>query len=64
MAKTLRVYNGDTKIAEGVVPLKVTQLTPSTTYNLKCAWFENGVESPKSDVPEFTTIATPTPPES
>lgn len=57
MTKTLKVYNGATVLKEGASPLKITGLTPEKTYNLECAWVENGVESTKTAVPAFTTKA-------
>lgn len=57
MAKTLRVYNGETVLKEGTSPLALTGLTPETEYNLQCAWVEDGVESSKTAVPKFTTKA-------
>lgn len=62
MTKTLRVYNADTLIAESESPVELIQLTPETKYNLKCSFYENGKESNRVDVPEFTTIAQVEPP--
>lgn len=59
MAKLLRVYNAETLIAEQESPVTLIELTPETKYNLKCSWYENGSESNKVDVPEFTTLAAP-----
>lgn len=59
---TLRVYNGDIKVAEGQLPLQLIQLEPETTYNLKASWYDeatSGKESAKVDVPEFTTEVAP-----
>lgn len=53
--RTYKVYNGDTVIKEGASPNVVTGLTGSTKYNLKISAVENGDESVKVDVPEFTT---------
>lgn len=55
--RTYKVYNGDTIIKEGANPNVVTGLTGSTKYNLKISAVENGEESVKVDVPEFTTTA-------
>lgn len=55
--RTYKVYNGDTVIKEGASPNVVTGLTGSTKYNLKISAVENGDESVKVDVPEFTTKA-------
>lgn len=55
--RTYKVYNGDTVIKEGASPNVVTGLTGSTKYNLKISAVENGDESVKVDVPEFTTQA-------
>lgn len=62
MVKTLRVYNADTLIAESESPVELIQLTPATKYNLECSFYENGQESTKSPVPEFTTEAQEEPP--
>lgn len=55
--RTYKTYNGTQVIAEGATPLALTGLTPQTKYNLKISAVENGKESEKVDVPEFTTIA-------
>ena len=57
MARTFKVYNGTEVIKEGASPLALTGLTASTNYNLKISAVENGKESDKVDVPEFTTTA-------
>lgn len=57
MTKTLKVYNGNTVIAESESPVELIQLAPETTYNLECSFYENGLESTKTPVPEFTTEA-------
>lgn len=57
MTRTFKVYNGDQVIKEGASPLAITGLTASTTYNLKISAVEDGKESAKVDVPEFTTLA-------
>lgn len=55
MARTFKVYNGTEVIKEGASPLALTGLTASTNYNLKISAVEDGKESDKVDVPEFTT---------
>lgn len=55
MARTFKVYNGTEVIKEGASPLALTGLTASTKYNLKISAVEDGKESDKVDVPEFTT---------
>lgn len=55
--RTYKVYNGDTVIKEGASPNVITGLSGSTKYNLKISAVENGDESVKVDVPEFTTQA-------
>lgn len=57
MARTFKVYNGTEVIKEGASPLALTGLTASTKYNLKISAVEDGKESDKVDVPEFTTKA-------
>lgn len=57
MARTFKVYNGTEVIKEGASPLALTGLTASTNYNLKISAVEDGKESEKVDVPEFTTKA-------
>lgn len=57
MARTFKVYNGEQVIKEGASPLAITGLTASTTYNLKISAVEDGKESEKVAVPEFTTLA-------
>lgn len=57
MTRTFKVYNGDQVIKEGASPLAITGLTASTTYNFKISAVEDGKESVKVDVPEFTTLA-------
>lgn len=56
MARTFKVYNGEQVIKEGASPLAITGLTASTKYNLKISAVEDGKESTKVDVPEFTTL--------
>lgn len=55
MAKVLRVYNDNTLIAEQPSPVTLIELEPETKYNLKCSFYDEGKESEKVDVPEFTT---------
>lgn len=57
MTRTFKVYNGEQVIKEGASPLVITDLTASTQYNLKISAVEDGKESAKVDVPEFTTLA-------
>lgn len=57
MTRTFKVYNGEQVIKEGASPLVITDLTASTQYNLKISAVEDGKESAKADVPEFTTLA-------
>lgn len=57
MVRTFKVYNGTEVIKEGASPLALTGLTASTNYNLKISAVEDGKESDKVDVPEFTTTA-------
>lgn len=57
MTRTFKVYNGEEVIKEGASPLTITDLTASTKYNLKISAVEDGKESAKVDVPEFTTLA-------
>lgn len=56
MARTFRVYNGDTLIKQGTSPLNITGLTPLTTYDLKISAVEDDRESNIVDVPTFTTL--------
>lgn len=56
MARTFKVYNGDTVIKQGTSPLTITGLTPLTDYNLKISAVEGGKESNQVEVPTFTTL--------
>ncbi|HEC2173973.1 TPA: Ig domain-containing protein [Staphylococcus delphini] len=62
MSKKLKVYSNDEVVAsaegEGRVNVSLSGLEPATTYpkgKYKVAFEENGKESEKVDVPEFTT---------
>lgn len=57
MTRTFKVYNREQVIKEGASPLVITELTASIQYNLKISAVEDGKESAKVDVPEFTTLA-------
>lgn len=57
MARTFKVYNGSTKIAEGASPIKLTGLTANTLYKLQVSAVEDGQESEKVAIPDFTTKA-------
>lgn len=58
MALKLRVYEGRLGLQEGVSPVDVTGLTPETTYNFECAFYDEelDMESEHVPVPEFTTL--------
>ncbi|HGH0780777.1 TPA: Ig-like domain-containing protein [Staphylococcus pseudintermedius] len=62
MSRKLKVYSNDEVVAsaegEGRVNVSLSGLEPATTYpkgKYKVAFEENGKESEKVDVPEFTT---------
>lgn len=62
MSRKLKVYSNDEVVAsaegEGHVNVSLSGLEPATTYpkgKYKVAFEENGKESEKVDVPEFTT---------
>ncbi|MCU5745898.1 Ig-like domain-containing protein [Staphylococcus sp. SQ8-PEA] len=62
MSRKLKVYSNDEVVAsavgEGRVNVSLTGLEPATTYSkgkYKVAFEENGKESEKVNVPEFTT---------
>lgn len=67
MARVYNVYNGDTKVADGIseTTFKVTDLTPETKYTFKVTAVEDGQESagatldvttPKAEPVKVTTI--------
>lgn len=62
MSRKLKVYSNDEVVAssegEGRINVSLSGLEPATTYpkgKYKVAFEENGKESEKVDVPEFTT---------
>ncbi|HDA5331385.1 TPA: Ig-like domain-containing protein [Staphylococcus aureus] len=62
MSRKLKVYSNDQVVAssegEGRINVSLSGLEPATTYpkgKYKVAFEENGKESEKVDVPEFTT---------
>lgn len=57
MARTFRIYNGSDMLKEGASPNVLSSLEPATIYNLSISAVEDGIESAKVDVPEFTTKA-------
>ncbi|WAX15815.1 Ig-like virion protein [Enterococcus phage EH93P2] len=59
MARTFRIYNGSDMLKEGASPNVLDALKPETTYNLSISVVEDGKESAKVAVPEFTTQAVP-----
>lgn len=57
MARTFRIYNGSDMIKEGASLNVLDDLKPATKYNLFISVVEDGKESAKVAVPEFTTKA-------
>lgn len=57
MARTFRIYNGSDMLKEGASLNVLSSLEPATKYNLSISAVEDGIESAKVDVPEFTTKA-------
>lgn len=57
MARTFRIYDGSDVIKEGASLNVLDGLKPATKYNLSISVVEDGKESAKVAVPEFTTKA-------
>lgn len=57
MARTFRIYNGSDVIKEGASLNVLDDLKPATKYNLSISVVEDGKESAKVAIPEFTTKA-------
>lgn len=57
MARTFRIYDGSDVIKEGKSLNVLDDLKPATKYNLSISVVEDGKESAKVAVPEFTTKA-------
>lgn len=57
MARTFRIYNGSDMLKEGTSLNVLDDLKPATKYNLSISVVEDGKESAKVAVPEFTTKA-------
>lgn len=57
MARTFRIYNGSDLLKEGASLNVLDDLKPATKYNLSISVVEDGKESAKVAVPEFTTKA-------
>lgn len=57
MARTFRIYNGSDLLKEGASLNVLDDLKPATKYNLFISVVEDGKESAKVAVPEFTTKA-------
>ena len=57
MARTFRIYNGSDMLMEGASLNVLDDLKPATKYNLSISVVEDGKESAKVAVPEFTTKA-------
>lgn len=57
MARTFRIYNGSDMIKEGASLNVLDDLKPATKYNLSISVVEDGKESAKVAIPEFTTKA-------
>lgn len=55
MARTFRIYNGSDVIKEGASLNVLDDLKPATKYNLSISVVEDGKESAKVAIPEFTT---------
>lgn len=57
MARTFRIYDGSDVIKEGASLNVLDGLKPATKYNLSISVVEDGKESAKVAIPEFTTKA-------